>query len=238
MIAAAGAAGMHVDLGLADYRNMMWNNCEDPYAADWSKFIDFVANRVNTVTGRVYKDDPTIAFVSIAGEPLQVGTQTFTASATNRPCTISYSTSELTGFYASALGEWAATKASVLVNSGVFAYLNESASGIDWRAIMALPGNDFCAIKTYGGMAGYVPTVANYCAQIGKPLVDEEFGWTQGIGDAPRAEGFRNAFGNLASLGVAGVAIWNLGYQQAPTSYDVGPGEPLTWAAIRAGSPA
>ena len=237
MIADAGASGMHVDLGLADYRNMMWNNCEDPYRANWSRFIDFVAHRVNTVTGRIYSHDPTIALISIAGEPLQIGAHSFRAAATNRPCTIAYSAAQLTRFYASTLGEWAATRPTVMLNTGGLGYLNESNSGIAWRSIMALPDNPVCDIKTYGGMAGFAATVARYCARIGKPLIDEEFGWTQAAGDAARARAFTGALARLKSIGVAGVAFWNLGYQQAATSYDVGPGEPLTWAAVRTGRP-
>ena len=45
----------------------------DPYragaAAEWQAFINFVTTRVNTVTGTTYRDDPTIAVISIAGEP-------------------------------------------------------------------------------------------------------------------------------------------------------------------------
>jgi len=71
-IAAAGAASMHVELGLGDYRNTLWNDCINPYTYDWTRYIDWVAHRVNTVTGAVYGSDPAIAFVSISGEPLRI----------------------------------------------------------------------------------------------------------------------------------------------------------------------
>jgi hypothetical protein len=235
VIAAAGQAGMHVDLGLADYRNMMWNNCIDPYDASWSHFIDFVANRVNTITGEVYKDDPTIAFVSIAGEPLPVGTQPAFTDVAGGSCTLSYSTSELTSFYSNTLSEWAATDGTVLANSGGLGYLNEPGNGIDWQSIMSLHDNAFCDMKTYLGMAQFATTVASYCASIGKPLIDEEFGWTQSNGDATRAEDFTSAFASLKAMGVTGLAFWNLGYEHAQTSYDVSSLEPLTWAAIIGG---
>jgi hypothetical protein len=233
VIAAAGAAGMHVDLGLADYRNMMWNNCVNPYTANWKTFIDFVANRVNTITGRIYKDDPTIAFVSIAGEPLAVGSHAFTALATRSSCTISYTNAQLVAFYSSALGEWTGAGGSVLVNTGGLGYLNDAGVGIDWRQIMALQDDAFCDIKTYRGMLAYAPTVAKYCAGIGKPIVDEEFGWTQATSN--RAGDFTDTFAVLHEYHFAGLAFWNLGYQEATTTYDVGPSEPLVWAAIRQG---
>jgi len=237
LIAAAGAAGLHVDLGLADYRAMLWNQCVDPYTADWSQFISFVANRVNTVTHVVYKDDPTIAFVSVAGEPLPVGTHQYTASTTGLPCTLAYSTSDLTGFYASTTSEWQQQDGTVLINSGGLGYLNESAAGIDWQSIFSLPTNAFCDIKTYGGMQAWAPAAASYCQSIGKPVVVEEFGWQQQAGDAARAQLFATMFAQLRALHVAGTAFWNLGYQLGPTSYEVNPSTPETFATVVANAP-
>jgi hypothetical protein len=237
MIAAAGAAGLHVDLGLADYRATLWNSCVDPYTADWSAFVSFVANRVNTVTHLVYKDDPTIAFVSVAGEPLPVGTHTFTAKTTGQPCTLSYSTADLTGFYAATTSEWTQQDGTVLVNSGGLGYLNESHAGIDWQSIFSLPTNAFCDIKTYGGMQAWAPNAAAYCHSIGKPIIDEEFGWQQNAGDAQRAQLYDTMVAQLRSMGFAGSSFWNLGYQLAPTSYEVNPSTPLTFAAVAGNAP-
>ena len=95
MIADAGAAGLHVDLDLSDYRNILWSNCINPYTSDWTAFVTFVATRRNTVTGRLYADDPTIATLGISGEPLPVGTHIFGAR-NRRGCTLTYTTRELT----------------------------------------------------------------------------------------------------------------------------------------------
>ena len=237
MIAAAGAAGLHVDLGLADYRAMLWNRCVDPYTADWGQFISFVANRVNTVTHVTYKDDPTIAFVSAAGEPLPVGTHTYTASATGSACSMTYATSDLTNFYASVTSDWHQQGGRVLVNSGGLGYLNESTAGIDWQSIFSLPSNAFCDIKTYGGMQAWAPTTAAYCQSIGKPIVVEEFGWRQGAGDSVRAQLFATMVAQLRALHVAGLAFWNLGYQLGSTSYEVNPSTPLTFVTVVQNAP-
>jgi hypothetical protein len=237
MISAAAHAGMHVVLGLSDYRADLWNNCIDPYTSNWNHFIDFVANRVNTVSGHIYKNDPAIAFVSLAGEPLPVGVHHFTAKATGKPCTISYTTQNLTDFYATATREWKRQGAKVLVNTGGLGYLNESTSGIDWKAIFSLASNDLCDIKTYGGMQAWAPNAARYCASIAKPLVDEEFGWQQGIGDPQRASAFERALRELRSMHVSGIAFWNLGYEVASTSYEVSPLTPKTFATVRANAP-
>jgi hypothetical protein len=237
MIAAAGAAGLHVDLGLSDYRAMLWNNCIDPYTADWSQFVSFVANRVNTVNGRVYKNDPTIALVSVAGEPLPVGSHSFTGKATGQPCTITYSTADLTGFYTATTGAWAAAQGSVLINSGGLGYLNESHAGIDWKSIFSLPTNAVCDIKTYGGMFAWVANAASYCAGIGKPIIDEEFGYQQGMTDGQRAHLFAQNYALAKSLNFAGIVFWNLGYQLASTSYEVNPSTPLTFAVVQNNAP-
>jgi hypothetical protein len=235
MIAAAGQVGMHVDLSLGDYRNILWNNCINPYTADWGQFIGTVAHRQNTVTGRTYGEDPTIATLSLAGEPLQVGAHSFTASGTNAPCTITYSTQDLTSFYTRTLHQWK-TQARVIVNTGGLGYLNFN-SGIDWKTIFALGDNDICAIKTYGGMLQFAPTVANYCKGINKPWLDEEFGYQQSDGDAARAQEMKAQFDTLFGNGASGEMFWNLGNQVAPTTYDIGAPTPLTMAAVQAASP-
>jgi len=241
MIAAAGRANLHIDLGLGDYRNILWRNCINPYTYDWSHFIAFVANRRNTVTGATYKNDPTIAFVSIAGEPLAADRTHTGVNATGSPdpalagCTIEYTTAQLADFYRRTTGTWKAQAGSVLVSTGGLGYINESGSaGIDWKRIFSLPSVDICAIKTYGGMFAFATTPAAYCHSISKPIIDEEFGYRQSMGDAQRAAAFAAQYAQLRRIGAAGVAFWNLGYQIAPTSYEVSPLTPLTFAAVRA----
>jgi hypothetical protein len=246
MIAAAQNAGLHVDLELSDYRALLWNNCINPYTSgDWPGFISFVTNRVNTVSHLVYKNDPTIAMVSIAGEPLPTGAKTFTAKVGGQPCSLFYSTADLTNFYDRTLSAWENQGGTVMVNTGGLGYLNGTTSagqplgygGIDWKSIFSLPSDPFCDIKTYGGMQAYAPTVASFCHSIGKPILDEEFGWTQGMGDATRAQEYATMFSQLKALGFAGEEFWNLGYQVGSTSYEVNPSTPLTFSEIAQNAP-
>lgn len=237
MIADAHAAGMHVDLGLADYRRILWYNCINPYTYDWGQFISFVANRRNTVTGAIYKYDPTISFISLAGEPLPVGVHTYTGQS-GQSCTVTYSGQDLLNFYTRTLGEWQAQGPSVLGNTGGLGYINEAnGAGIPWKSIFALSTDAFCDIKTYGGMYAYAPTVAAYCHSIGKPIMDEEFGWQQSMGDAQRASALHAATVMLHANGFAGEAFWNLNEQVVSTSYDISPLTPLTWATLIADNP-
>jgi hypothetical protein len=236
MIAAAGAADMRIDLDLSDYRNVLWNNCISPYTYNWKPFVSFVANRLNTLTGRIYKRDPTIAFVSIAGEPLPVGKHSFIGLATGKPCTITYSSRDLTNFYNASTAEWIHTGATVLVNTGGLGYL-DWASGINWKTIFSLRTNKLCDIQTYGGMLAWAHNAASFCAKIRKPLIDEEFGWQQSIGDAQRATLFHQTISELESLHANGAAFWNLGYELAPQSYDVNPSLSLSFTVVRDNAP-
>jgi hypothetical protein len=237
MIAAAGSAGMHVYLDLADYRGILWKHCINPYTSDWSTFLHFVATRKNTVTGATYDSDPNIVFVSFAGDPLPVGAQTFTDSQ-GSSCTLTYTTQDLTNFYASVEGLWKSYAPSQLTMPGGLGYLNESGAGIDWKTIFANPNNDICGMKTYGGMFAYSLTVAQYCTTtLHKPIVNVEWGYQQGVGDAARASEFRAQFNNDSALGASGNFFWNIGYQTKSTGYDVGTQTPLTLAVVQQNSP-
>jgi hypothetical protein len=229
MIASAHAAEMHVVLDLSDYRNVLWNNCINPYTQDWNDFLKFVAGRRNTITGVNYHVDPTIALVSLAGEPLPVGAHSF-AGASGGTCSLSYSGGELVDFYTRTLGQWAALSA-IPVNTGGLGYLVFD-SGIDWQAIFSLPTNAVCAIKTYGRMVNFVAAVSSFCASRGKPWIDEEFGWQQSMGDAARAREFANTNRLVRDHQGSGELFWNLGYQVKPTTYDIGTMTPLAFAAV------
>ncbi len=235
MVARAAAAHLHVLLDLSDYRNLLWNNCIDPYTYDWSAFLKFVTGRRSTVSNASYATDPTIALVAIAGEPLPAGSHTF-RDASARSCTIAYGGPDLTAFYARALGQWRSLS-RIPVSAGGLGYLAFD-SGIDWRAIFSLSANDVCGIKTYGSTIAAVPAVSDFCAGLRKPWIDEEFGWQQSIGDAERAQQFAATISLVRANGGSGELFWNLGFQVKPGTYDIGPATPLAFAAVQAGASA
>jgi CSLREA domain-containing protein len=232
----------------------------DPYSLDaapaWATFLEFVATRVNTVTGVEYREDPTIALVAFAGEPhppdsgeaLKPGTQ------------------ELTDFYERVFDEWKAHDPNHLVTSGGLLHIDweevygdADGSGIDHEAIFALPNQDVLSIHNY--FPAFPPTSANdaktpkiaaAAASTGKPWITEEFGFTQAPIDtstdpdsvyteSDRADWYQGIYDTQLSppVGVpsAGVAFWNLGPEVAGASHDVNPDTPATWAVVRANSP-
>lgn len=225
------------------------SSCTDPYsAADstaWQSFLAFVATRLNSVTGVAYKNDPTIAIVSFAGEP----------NPPNSGEPLKPTTQELTDFYARVFGQWKAYDSNHLVTSGGLLHIDWQAlygsdSGIDFNAIWALPNEDVLSIHDYFGR--FPATAANdtkaaivaAAAQANdKPWITEEFGFLQQPADgattyteADRGAWFRNVYAIQRNPGAgvpsAGVAFWNLGSEVAAGSHDVNPSTPATWAAV------
>ena len=232
-IATANDLGLRVILDLSTYRNLLRHEHRNPYIVDWDPFVRFVADRVNTVTGIRYRDDPSIAIISIAGE-----VEPLTTLIPMTP-----TTAQLTEFYARTIGELHRSDPHHLVSSGGLLQLDWP-SGIDWRAIFALPGNDVPAIHVYSDRDEQVtlPAVAAETERLGKPWLLEEFGFPQTRGDAARAAAFRRTYDEAAAGHAAGTLFWDLGPELVgvggkPDTYDVGPGTPATLAEVLAHAP-
>ena len=227
VLAAAAAANLHIVLDLATYRNLLLKSGRNPYRTDWTRFLTYVAHRQNTITGVVYGQDPTIAFVSFAGEVAPPN-----GSDPHRP-----TSADLLSFYRSVLYRWGVLAPGQLRTAGGLLQLNWD-SGVPWRQIFALPGNDLAAIHVYGGgdLRVTVPEVADWSRATGTPWLIEEFGFDAKIGDRERAAGFRSVITSARAAAVAGVGFWNLGTQTSHT-YDVGPQFPVVFAAVHDMSP-
>ncbi|HXX59862.1 MAG TPA: fibronectin type III domain-containing protein, partial [Candidatus Sulfotelmatobacter sp.] len=218
----------------------------DPYSVAarpaWTAFMTYVANRVNTVTGMPYRNDPTILVVSMAGEPWGAGSS---------ECGEATSEQELTDFYAWALGEWKSLDPNHLRSNGgltgTYAGLDgnghpiPSGQQIDGLGIFDLADNTLPSLHTYppaGTEAdGQTPVLAPEAQRLGKPWFTEEFGWPQGVGDEQRAAYYAWAYGEQGQYGSAGSLFWNLGPQVSDGTYDVDPSTPLTWQVVLANAP-
>jgi hypothetical protein len=230
-IALAGRLGLRVELDLTTYRNLLIRNHINAYRADWGPFVRFVATRRNTVSGRTYRDDPTIAMVAFAAEVEPPG------SASVLP--VRYTTADLTGFFQRTLHQWRLLDRNHVLTTGGFLHL-DSDTGIDWRAIFSLPDVDVPSVHLYSAPDQTItlPAVAAFSKQLGKPFLIEEFGYERGDGDPARAQGFQGQYVDSQRYGAAGAQFWNLGPQVASPTYDVNPQTPLTWTVVRANRPA
>lgn len=128
---AAASAGIHVVLNLSEYGQSLAAAGYTRTTFDWANYLSFIANRVNTVTGTPYRDDPTIAMLELFGE----------IDAPNYGSRTAGTTSEMTDFFRRTLAEWNNLAPQILADTGGFSYLNELNSGIDWRTIVSDPHN-------------------------------------------------------------------------------------------------
>ena len=229
LVAAAGDGGLHVVLDLSTYRNLLARNDINPYTHDWAPFLSWVAGRTNTVSGVRYGTDPTIALVSFAGE---------VEPPNGSDNTLGVTTTQVTTFFDRVFRLWGTLSPGTLRSTGGLLQLDWG-SGVDWKAIMALPGSDVCAIHTYSDADRLVtlPAVSTYCGALGRPWIDEEFGFELGMGDAARATAMTDTYRRVAAAGGAGAGIWNLGFQVTSPTYDVNTATPLAFDAVRSAAP-
>lgn len=116
LIAAAAEANLRVILDLSTYRNLLLNAGVNPYTTDWGPVVDFATSRRNTMTGVRYRDDPTIALISLAGE--------VEPPANHKD--LGVEPAHITAFFARTLGQWKTADPRHLVNTGGLIHLNAS----------------------------------------------------------------------------------------------------------------
>jgi hypothetical protein len=237
-IAAARAGGLHVILNLSEYGQSLQAAGQPPVTTDWGPYLRFIADRVNTVTGIRYAEDPTIAMVELWGE----------IPAPNYPNPVG-TTQQITDFYSRSLAEWRADAPNILVSSGGFSYINDPHSGIDWKTIMADPDNAACDVEvnSTGDLSVSVPAVSSYCRWLGKPWFlaawSACFGSSRGTWDldywssdaamAVHARTMMSVADGVSVPAPFGDDFWNIGDTAAVTgTCDIGPQFPLTFAAI------
>jgi hypothetical protein len=224
MIALAAKNNLKVELDLATYRNYLQSQSStfNPYTYDWTPFLTFVANRTNTVTGKRYGSDSTIAFVSFAGE---------TEAPDHSDSKVRGVTGlQLVTFYDKVMTTWGVlAPGQIRIPGGLF-FLSDTT--MPWRQIFALHSCDLPAIHSYStDDENMQPTVNAYVKSLGKPWFLEEFGFpiANYSSDAARAADFNRQYDLGLHNGAIGGSWWNI---------HLGPIDPvtapLTAAAIRA----
>jgi hypothetical protein len=231
MIAAAGHAGLHAEIDLSGFLALLKSNDKNPFTFDWEPFLRFVTNRVNTVSGRTYKKDPTISIIALAGK----------ADAPSSDDD-DVSTGQITSFFSRTLAQLAALAPDVVRSSGGLLHL-EPGSGIDWQAIMRDPNNQVCEVRVYKDADRTAASnVADFCGRLKKPWLIEEFGFDQKIGDSKRAGEFQKVYDLERGKGGSGAAFWNLGFEiigedGKKETFDVNTKTPLTFRTVQRNAP-
>jgi hypothetical protein len=244
-IATAEAAHLHVILNLSEYGQSLLAAGIAPATIDWRGYLRFIADRRNSVSGILYKNDPAIAMIDLYGEINPPRTGSDPGGAGN--------TRQITDFFKRTLAEWRTLAPQIPVSTGGFSYLGYRDSGIDWRAIVRDPNNATCddEVNSQNDLGAGVPALTSFCRSLGKPWLLSAWsscygnparGYNYFRSDAAMARHARSMYrlaagGPPAAKPAAGSVFWNL--QNGPAvsgTCAIGPSFPLTLAAVRSGA--
>lgn len=160
----------------------------DPKARQWYKdWASHLLNRVNSITGIKYKDDPTITAWELANEPRCAASGLLKASPDCKTDTITAWAKEMSGYIRS-------VDSNHLIGLGDEGFLCDPAGndwtldcsqGIDARAIAALPNIDMVGLHLYPDFwkhdAAWSTDYINKHLALGdefkKPVFLGEYGW-------------------------------------------------------------
>ena len=230
LVCAAKQRGMFIEMDVSAFNWFIMSQKYDPVHANyWKPFLEAV--------GKHYSNQSVIAFYSILGEP-------------EAPKTVD-EMNKLVNFYRAVTDDLRAADGNHLIMAGGFNHMEDESSQIPWwRNIYALPNNDIAGFKTYSqDDLNFMPTISAYAKQLGKPMVDEEFGMPQKQGDGEatgeiynglqisRAQFYSQTYSIGEANGVTGFIFWNLGCKLGDTNYDVSPDTPAVWQVIQQHAP-
>ena len=225
LVCLAQERGIFVIMDLSAYKWLLTAHGVDPMNAGlWNRYI--------TDVGHHYSAARSIIEYSIVGEPEFPRTQA--------------DVDKLTAYYRQLTDTLYAADPNHLIAAGGFNHMNGGLKNW-WEAIFSLPHNDVGNFKVYSqNDINLMPVIAGYGAQINKPLILEETGLPQKLGDDTwRGEAYneikmsRKDFLGLIykksrQLGVSAVVVWNVACQSGPDHFDIYPGTPGAWAALTA----
>ncbi len=168
--------------------------------------LDRIVQRRNTVTGRLYRDDPTIFGYELMNEA---------QAATGREAERRAWVAEMSAYIKS-------LDADHLITPGLWGYRN-AYERRDWLAVHSLPTIDYCDVHNYprddldsfvdspAALRAFIDNRAAAAASINKPLVFGEFGMSpEGYNGVSESAWFRAYFAAAVHAGVGGAMFWIL----------------------------
>ncbi|KAG2172584.1 hypothetical protein INT44_002599 [Umbelopsis vinacea] len=188
--------------------------------ASYKAYISHVLNRNNTLTGVLYKNDPTIFGWELANEPRCGGSGGIPASSSCNTNVIYNWVNDISSYIKSidtnhlvAIGD-----EGFFNHTGTSEYVYDGGPGIDFDANLKLSSIDFGTFHLYPEGWGYgtndtwvLQWISDHVASqnaIGKPVILEEYGMST---DALRAAHYPVWHSLMESSGLAADAFWELG---------------------------
>ncbi|HWS39364.1 MAG TPA: cellulase family glycosylhydrolase, partial [Actinoplanes sp.] len=162
----------------------------DPVIRGWYRdYIDHIVNRVNTITGVKYKDDPTIMTWELGNEPRCKGSGVYPQGPSCTTDTLTTWADEMTRHLKSA----APRQLISVGDEGFFCdgpdapdWIDNCGEGVDTLALTALPAVDVMSYHLYPDGWGnrtpewgseYIARHNREAARLGKAVMLGEFGW-------------------------------------------------------------
>jgi mannan endo-1,4-beta-mannosidase len=172
----------------------------------YREHIEKLATRRNTITGVLYRDDPTI----------------FGWELMNEAQVITGRWAERRAWFAEMSAYLKSLDPNHLVAPGAWGY-RSSSERREWLADHAIPTIDYCDVHNYprddhdsfvespAALKQFIENRASAAFSLGKPIVVGEFGMgVDGHNGASQAEWYRALFEGSARAGVGGVMFWIL----------------------------
>lgn len=211
------AAGLKINIALPQYRAYLESQSINPYTYDWTTFLSFVMNRVNTVNGITYANDDTICFVSIDGEA-NVGT---------------YGATAIINGYSTISTVLRSLSPNILIDAG---QMYESAP---YAQVWALSTIDICTATTYYNnlytpavMETYFPAIV--ALGINKPWWMGEFGVAVSQNSVQYQAAYMRLSYQLVLLNAGqGYCFWNFGNEVSSTTFDVNLNRPYVYNIVK-----
>jgi len=240
-LAEASQAKIHVILHFASFGQSLDASKINPLTADslWDAFLSSATNRRNTVKGRIYKNDPTIAIIELFGEI--------------NPAKTSDETGQIANFFKNNLKRLKELDPNHIVSSGGFSYLDWD-SKIPWQTIMDDPNDAICdvEINAFTDLSVTIPKVTQHCK--GKPWLLAA--WSSCLKKAPDSPNDINyakddpamaahardmydlvlgkaVLGAQPAMPAVGSVVWNLGATASLPTCDIGPQTPDTLQVLK-----
>lgn len=199
---ACRSAGIKVLLDLSDFQGILdarsytWNSQAQTDA--WKTFTDWLLDRVNTVNGRVYKNDDTIAIFSIVGEVGETGGSSLRS-------TFSTISANIKAKDSNHIIHTGGLKPEQIVDSS---YGYQNYTGLDILGISSIDCASTHPYYTQQNMRDLFPSIQSYSISKNKPWFCEEFGYCCEH-DNIRAAKYKFVFNESFKWGSAGSLVWN-----------------------------
>jgi len=207
----------------------------DPQIREWYRsWVATLLNRVNTITGVAYKDDPTIFAWELANEPRCTGAGVY-PDGTCDTTTITTWADEMSrhvksidqnhllsagdeGFFCRPESQWTLTKKYGASGYGA-GFGEDCGDGVDSVALASLPAIDMMSMHLYPDHwktstawgTGWIKEHAAAAAKIGKPVYLGEFGV---IDKATRMPVYHEWLRTIRASGVDGALYWILSAEE------------------------